>query len=204
MDDKNQFIDQLLDSALLAHRQKGEPRSGVEGRVLEHVRSTPSEQDSRGKVWKLWVATAATTAALSIVAAIYTIHRLPKPTVQTSQSGKTVPAATPLEKLTADTGSTPKAGTATTIPDQKRAARRKARPSRHIEAAHWPSQFPSPTPLSKEETALIQYVRDTPPQVLADPGFRESAIQPIEIKPLRIPPIKIKHLALRAAMEATE
>lgn len=201
MEDKDRFVDKLLDSAL-AHRREAEPRAGLETRIMEGVRAAAGERDARTKVWKLWVAAAATTAVVVMSVAIYVANRSHSPASQTSQASKTVPPPSPRETFTANSGATPETGTAPTVTEQKQIERRVRKPPRHVEAHRWPSQFPTPAPLTPEEKALVQYVQETPPEVLAAsffPQLLES--QPTEINPVKIPPIKIQPLTVRTPGE---
>jgi hypothetical protein len=196
MDNKGRFVDELLDSAL-AHQREAEPRAGLDARILEHVRAVASEQSTRGKAWKWWVAAAATAAVVVMFVVIRVAHRPQTPAVQTSQAGKAVTAPPAKQTLTANSGETPKTGAATAVVEPKRVVRRENKPSRQVEAHRWPSQFPTPAPLTEEQKALVQYVRETPPEELAEPILKtELTVQHVEIKPLVIPPLEIKPLAL--------
>ena len=107
MEDKNRFVDELLDSALLQHRA-AQPRPGLEGRILERVRATAGEEIARAKAWKLRIAAAATVAVVMMFVAIRVARRPYSPAVQTSKANKTVPAPAPKEILAANSGTTPK------------------------------------------------------------------------------------------------
>ncbi len=194
MEDNDRFVDELLDSAL-AHRRVAEPRPGLEGRIMAHVRSA-SQESSKSKARKLWLAAAAAAAVIGLVA-IYAANLSHNPALQTSQTVNQVPAASPTVTLKASSEPTPAASPATKIAEPKQVARSERKPLRRVEAHHWPSQFPTPAPLSPEEKALVRYVRETPPQVLAEPILKpDSTIQRVEVKPLEIPPLEIKPLAL--------
>ena len=197
MQDKDQFIDELLDSAL-AHQPGAEPRAGIEGRILSHVRAA-TKQSSRTR---LWLASAATAAALVMFLAIFVERRSHQPAVQSPQVSKAAPLIQPKETLSAKIEPAPKAGTAPTSIATKRTAHRDRKPSHGVEARHWPSQFPTPAPLSPEEKTLVQYVRETPSQILAEPILKaEFTVQHVEIKPLEIPPLEIKPLTEVPAKE---
>ena len=199
MEDNDRFVDELLDSAL-AHHRDAEPRAGLEGRILAHVR-TASQESSRKKARKLWLAAAA-TAAVVVLVAIHVANRSHSPVPQTSQTANAVTAAPPKEALKANVEPTPAARPAAKVIEPKPSARRETKPSRRIETHHWPSQFPTPAPLSPEEKALVQYVRNTPPQVLAEPILKpDFTVQRVEVKPLEIPPLEIKPLTLEPGHE---
>jgi hypothetical protein len=191
MGDKNKFVDELLDSALAQQRAE-EPRAGLEARILGHVCAAAGEREARTKVWKLWIAAAATAVVVTFVA-IYVANRSHRPAVETSRAVNTVPSTSPKEILTANSGATPNARAAPSVHEPKLTARRERKPLRHIEAHHWPAQFPTPAPLTEEQRALVQYVRETPRQVLAEPILKaELTVQHVEIKPLEIPPLEIQ------------
>ena len=198
MEDKDRFVDELLDSAL-AHHRDAEPRAGLEGRILAHVRATASERSAQRKAWRLWAAAAA-IATVMVFVAIYASNRAPRSVPQTSLASNTVPAPSPTETLKASSGPTPATRPATKVAEPKRVARSEPKPSRRVEAHHWPSQFPTPAPLTPEEKALVRYVQETPPQVLAASLSKAQSLdQPVEIKPLKIAPLEIQPLSLGSA-----
>lgn len=203
MKDRERFVDQLLDSAL-ARERAAEPRPGLEARLLERVRATAGKEITAAKTRKLWIAAAATAAVFMALAVIRVANRAHSPAVESSQAANVIPSTSPEHKLTANSGTTPKVVGAAPVLEPTRSAHRENKPSprakelsRQVEAHHWPSQFPTPAPLTAEEKALVQYVRETPPKVLAEPILKaELTIQPVEIKPLETPPLEMKPLAL--------
>ena len=193
MEDKNQFIDKLLDFAL-AHRRGAAPEPGLEIRILEGLRAAAHKRPSKGALWgfpaKGWITVAVTASVISVGAFVRIADRQPTPTARTSQAVHAQPMnsnpATPPSPTTLATAIRPKP----TPPSERLKPRR-------TEAPRWPAQFPTPAPLSAEEKLLIQYVRETPPQVLATLRLKERcSIQPLEIKPLEIRPLEIKPLEL--------
>lgn len=200
MKDKDRFVDQLLDSALLHHRA-AQQRPGLEGRILERVRATAGEEIARGKAWKLWIAAAATVAVVTFVA-IRVANRSHSPAVETSEAVNTVPSTSSKQTLAANAGATPKAVSTAPIVEPKPIAHRNSTRSRRVEAHRWPSQFPTPAPLTAEQKALVQYVRETPPQVLTASLFKQkSEDRPIEIRLLKIAPLEIQPLSVPSGGE---
>ena len=201
MKDNDRFVDKLLDSAL-AHSRDAAPRAGLEGHILAHIRTT-SQECSRRNTRKLWMTAAAVAAAVVVaLIAVRMLNRSHGPAVQTSQAANAAPSKSPARILTANSGAASKAGPATTVVEPVKTARRERKPSRQVQAHHWPSQFPTPAPLSPEEQALVRYVQETPPQVLAASLVREqSANRPLDIKPLKIVPLEIHHLSIRSSKE---
>ena len=197
MNDKERFVDELLNSSL-AHRQRAEPRAGLEGRILERVH-TAAERTSRKT---LWVAGAATAAALMMAVAVYVARQPRSPVVRTSQAVNTVPAAPPERSMAEHSEPVSKSGTTEIAVQPRRPAQREARPRQRVATHRWPSQFPTPAPLSPQEKALVRYVQETPPQVLAASLFEKQFLdQPVEIKPLKIAPLEIQPLSVGGAKE---
>jgi hypothetical protein len=197
MQDKNQFVDELLDSAL-AHQPGAEPRAGFEGRILARVHAVSRQSSHKG----LWVAFTATAAAAVLVATIYVARRPHGPVAETSEAANSVPAPSPSETLTANSGAAPKTNLATSGIEPKRIARRQSKPSRRVESHHWPSQFPTPAPLTAEQKALVRYVQKTPPYVLATPILKaDFTVHSVEIKHLKIAPLEIRPLSLGSTEE---
>ena len=198
MEDKDRFVNDLLDSAL-AQQRRAEPRAGFEGRILERVRVA---RRMRAGSRKRWLAVPTVAAAAVLIAAIYLARRPHSPAVQTPQARNAVSAPEPSETLTANSGTTPKPAIATTVVEPRRTVHRERKTTHRVEAHHWPSQFPTPAPLTPEEKALVQYVRETPPQVLAASLSRAQSLnQPVKIKPLVIAPLEIKPMSVEAPNE---
>jgi hypothetical protein len=200
MGDKDQFVDELLDSAL-AHRRGAAPSAGLEARILEGVRSAVSKQGREWRAWKWWAA-AATAAVVVMFVVVRVAYRSHSPVPQTSQAANPAPAPSPSETLKANAEPAPVVGPVAKVVQPKRISHRERKPSHRVEAHHWPSQFPTPAPLTPEEKALVRYVQETPPEVLAEPIFKtEPTVQRVEIKPLEIPTLEIKPLAFGAGRE---
>ncbi|HEV2245911.1 MAG TPA: hypothetical protein VGW37_04590 [Terriglobia bacterium] len=196
MKDKGRFVDQLLDSAL-AHHRAAESRPGFEARLLERARAGASEQSAGGNAWKLWIAAGATVAVVMMFVAIRVANRSHSTVIETSQAAKAVPTTSGNKILAANSGATRKAGTASAAVELKQIEHRMRMSPRHVEAHHWPSQFPTPAPLTAEQKALVQYVRETPTQVLEASLFSHlSESQPTEIKPVKFSSIQIQPLTV--------
>lgn len=197
MEDKNRFVDELLDSAL-AHRRGAAPEPGFEARILAALRAAARKRPDRSTWWSFpasaWITVAVAAAVISIVAVVRVTERQRAPATRTSQAIHAQPTNSNL--------ATPSPATVATILKPKPAPRSERPRPRRIETPHWPAQFPTPAPLSPEQKLLIQYVRETPPQVLATPLLPErSSIEPLEIKSLEIRPIEIKPFGLGSTQE---
>jgi hypothetical protein len=202
MEDKNKFIDELLDSAL-AHQRKAVPCPGLEARIMERVRAASNQRPSGGELWNLsgkgWIAVAVTAAVVIIIVFARVADRQHAPAARTPQADNAVSTRASNKNLVASREASPSASTMATIISPKHPPPRQREQLRRIKAAHWPAQFPSPAPLSKEEKALIRYVQETPPQVLgASLLEQQSSTEAVEIKPLEIPPLEIQPLAAGA------
>ncbi|TAM84741.1 MAG: hypothetical protein EPN47_01100 [Acidobacteria bacterium] len=201
MGNKDRFVDELLDSAL-ANQRAAAVRPGIEARIMDRVRAAAGDEIAAGTAWKLWVAAAATIAVVMMIAVIRLANRSHGPAGETSQAVNAVSSTSRKETLAANSGANPKAGTATTALKLAQIEHPVRKSSRQAEAHYWPAQFPTPAPLTAEQKALVQYVRETPPQVLAEPILKaELTVQHVEIKPLEIPPLEIQPLALGAGHE---
>ena len=198
MEDKDRFIDELLDAAL-ARQHNAEPQAGVETRILERVRTSATGQSSRRRAW---VVVTAVAAAAFLVVMVRVANRSHSPAVQTPQISKVVPSPQPNERLAASSETARQPGSRRAITTTERTEHHQRKTSGRTVARHWPSQFPTPTPLSPEERALVRYVQETPPQVLAASLFKEQSVeQPLEIKPLKIVPLEIRPLSLGSKQE---
>lgn len=153
--DQNAFrdnLDRLLDKALAKYAAV-EPRLGLEERVLAHLRSEHIPVANRA--WWRWASVAA--AALVVVAAFLARTTGPPPSVIVNYPAiekQPVPArAARIAKLAKERN-----------PPHPRSAKRQSRQSSATTAAADPKLdvFPSPQPLTEEELALTQYVRNFP------------------------------------------
>jgi len=207
MEDKNKFIDELLDSAL-AHRRKAVPSPGLEARILESVRAASSQRPSGGELWifsrKGWITVAVAAAVFAIIAVAQIANRQHSPSARTSQAGNAVSAQATNKGIATNPEASPSASTMATIVSPKHTPRLKRVQPRRTETRHWPSQFPFPAPLSPEERALVQYVRETPPEVLAALFKEQSTAQHVELKSLKIPPLEIQPLAVGATRRESQ
>jgi hypothetical protein len=167
-------LDRMLDAALAKYATV-EPRAGLEGRVLAHMRSEPLLLSRR--VWLQW-GLAAAVAAIALVAVLaWRSSRAPDPVIanllpatiqrQSIQGAKPTPHAT-------DEVSSAKAASL-----RKPAARRA--PESGAGAHPKLEQFPSPQPLSAEEIALAKYVENFPKEA----GLVAQAQEEFDLETLR-------------------
>lgn len=175
----NQFIEELLDAGL-ARYSNVTPRPGLEERLLATARS---EQERRSWfVWAGWLAAGA-VAALIVVGVFNVTHRptrpAPPPPVATGQTAPQTVASVP-----------PVAPAGESRPSRRvalervpRTATQTARQETRLEV------FPSPQPLTDEEKLLVQYVRQTPAEVLSASSTDSAPIPDLEMKPLDIAPL---------------
>lgn len=154
-----QDVDRWLESALSRYG-KGEPRTGLEGRVLAALQTERNRIVSWHGGW--WAATAAAALAALVVGAwLWESDREVKPentagirTTAAPEGAHSVKSPFP--------GITHPAGTTSAEKVVKR--RRVNQPSRELAARATPKleQFPSPQPLSEQEQILMSYVANYP------------------------------------------
>ena len=187
MKDDNEF-DRVLDDALAEYRA-AEPLAGMEHRVLQRVRM----QAERRKAWLRCSAFAACAATLAVAAWIG-LHSRGRPEIvpaqpTTAQQQKPPVGLQPSNENThaANRGPAPRRvliakamlSRRPNIPGQPAPAR--------TEQAPIGQQFPSPTPLSSQERALLALAQSHPEVLRRLPSNqddREIAIAPINIQPL--------------------
>ncbi len=179
MDDKEKrFIDELLDASL-RHYAGGEPRSGLEGRVLAGVRAR--QQAARRRTAWAWA------AGMAAVAVMVTLLVIAWPRHQ--------PAPMPLTAKAPARLSTP--GVAKSAPPvQPPVIHRTRRPAQPSRVDTRPQQFPTPRPLSEQEKLLLVYVQSLQGSSAAPtPDADQDTEHYLDIPPLTITAIKIEPLA---------
>ncbi len=179
--ERNQFVDELLDSALARYRSAG-PRPGLEERVLARLRAGGQPRPWPGWAWRL----AAGVAVLGIVLAMGYLAR------RSINMSSTPPAPTAVAEARKEP--TPRPAVPQVIAKSHTSGRpasqipRRATP-RHASAEPRKDVFPSPAPLTDEEKLLLCYVRGTPAAVLIALSMHNEEMEDIQIKPLEIPPL---------------
>lgn len=190
----HEYLDCILDDALNEYRE-AEPLAGLEDRVMQRLRLQPVQ---RLTVWWKWGAIAA-CAALALVALWIGMgsNRLlnsPQDQAATLEQTAQVPVTKPAGG---------EANVSEQRPPEQIAARRPQTPVQASKAANnaldeltsrmiqprasgpEATQFPSPTPLTPEEHALLALVRSNPDALLSQINqSQELEIAPIAIKPL--------------------
>src|SRR5690242_2465936 len=161
----NDELDRRIDNALAGY-SGAEPLAGIEERVLRRVRTA-----SRRRVFG-WAAAIAVAAALVVTVSVVRTPRVVRPTYRVEIPAVMRPAPV-VEKARVVTAR------------RARTRARRARPLPKLE------QFPAPTPLTAEESALIAFVKHRPAeaqQVFAE--LQKRVDEPIEIQPIQIPPLE--------------
>jgi len=193
MNDKDQF-DSVLDKALSEYRE-AEPLAGLEDRVLQRLRLQPED---RQITWWKWAAVAACAAlvliALWIGAGSSRLRNSPPNQAATRQHEVPNPGATPAAGGTNANQQHPDqeivSKHAKELDDGPQAVHRARQKNvTRVETANSSgpkaTQFPSPTPLTLEEHALLALARSNSEVLLNQPDrSRDLEIAPIEIKPL--------------------
>ncbi len=149
-------LDRELDAAL-AKFATVEPRAGLEERILA---SLSAQQVPSAQAWWRWPALVV-SAAVMLVAAVSLVWRSAKP----------APDAANHQPPTAVHSDKHAANDATSYPVAAAATKKPARHSIHhpqaaVASAPRLEQFPSPRPLSEEETLLLHYVQRFPQEAL--------------------------------------
>lgn len=157
-DEERDALDRLLDEGLAAYANR-EPRAGLESRILYRVRSERAPRRFFVLRWALPVAAAVCLAA----AVAYWSHRAPAPVPPpVTETAATVPAPAPLEAAKPE--------------PPPRPARRNAPPRAPLPKR---PEFPTPTPLTSEERALLAIYRVAPELALEVLGeSAESEMEP--------------------------
>jgi hypothetical protein len=156
-DAQTDVLDRAIEAAL-AKYSSVEPRTGLEGRILAHLRSPRERIPTRS--WWQWSAAAAVAALLVIVIAFVWTWSRPAKMVQQQRS-------TPIESV-------PPSATQVAFKSGIKAAsalRPKHKATQHsvpqpVAAANAPKldQFPSPRPLSTQEKLALEYIERFPRQ----------------------------------------
>ncbi len=196
MEDKNKFIDELLDASL-RHYTSDEPRAGLESRILASVRAA-NRAGRRRVVW-MW-ATGASAAVLMIAGVtVYISHYQPAPVRAPAPVAATKPVPVPHPQINvAAQTETAKPETAMRQTLTQGHAATERTPQRWAMARR-PEQFPTPAPLSEQEKLLLAYVASAPKSELSTPVVHDP-----EIEPLQIPEIKIARIQIKALPKLNE
>lgn len=191
MDPKNNEhdVDQWLDTALSEYA-KGDPRAGLETRVLASLRA---ERDRVAERRRWWLGVGAVVTAAAIVVAVW-LGESPR------EKSPTKTAETPGAVHREDVEASVKPG------PQLQAAQRPQRVMQHRSTAHTArdlqvvtgpklDQFPSPRTLSKQEQMLVRYLQNDPNKgallEASAPRAADLHISSVETRPLEIADIGI-------------
>ena len=148
-------LDRALD-AELAKFAAIEPRAGLEERVLANLRT----EQSRGATHGWWRWTLASALAAAVVVAVALGWRSARPTPPVIANHPHTATEKPLEP---EREAVNHDRNAVHSPRHGTIRRTATHPSKALAAANPKlDQFPSPQPLSEQERALAQYVRDYP------------------------------------------
>ena len=185
-------IDELLDRSV-EHYRAAEPRPGLEGRVLAHLRATPAPSFR----WN-WQITAAAGAAALSVAALYFALR-PAPALP-------IPGGTPMAQVApSENPAPPELVESNTPTDSTKRAAGSVRLAREDPPKSVPtvtrtdtavlrgSTFPTTRALSPQEVLLMRFL-ETAPRETQLSMVRAESISPIEFEKLSTPEIIIEPL----------
>jgi hypothetical protein len=177
-----QFVDELLDASLKRYGA-GEPRAGLEMRLLAGVRGRQGAARRRRLVWALAV------CAGMLAAVVFLLHSARVPSRQHVTSASvprpTVEPPTSLGRADSHLGSPRLVQGPREKPRTPKPGVRATKPSR-------PEQFPTPMPLTEQEKLLLTYLANTTrPDLLAETNKADEAaeISNIKVAPLEIEPL---------------
>lgn len=165
-------LDRAINEALASYVE--EPRTGLEHRVIAHVRTAKPRV-----AWLRWTLALGATACVLVVIAI-SMRTAPKPNVVAHKAPVLTPQAvqTPTQRAR--------------ILHMKRAAK----PARRPEPPPKLAQFPSPSPLTDDERTLMALARRSEPRTLQSLAqARQRDAEPIQIPNLQIVEIQIPPLS---------
>jgi len=179
MDDKEKrFVDELLDASL-RHYAGGDPRPGLEGRVLAGVRARQRAARRRA-AWAWALGMAAVTVVVTLLVIAWPRHQsAPTPLTAKAPANPSAPAIAKIAP-----------------PEQPPVLHRPRRPAAPTIADMRPQQFPTPRPLSEQEKLLLVYVQSLQgSSATPAPDADRDSEHDLEIPPLTITAIKIEPLA---------
>jgi len=187
MNERDSQFDVLIDRALAGYT--AEPRPGLENRTLARLQAKEARSRALGWRWLLSGAIAACMlAAVFIGVDVYRRHQQQEiiakqqsPLAKQQVAYNNLPSTARVEVKTAPVP--PKAARhAATVPVGIRTP---------IVADERSAQFPTPTPLSRQEMLLAQLAQRADPKLLGTLArFSQSeAIEPLKIEPLHITPL---------------
>jgi hypothetical protein len=183
---RDSFADDLLEASLARYRA-AEPPVGLEARLLAKLRA--AGQTAPRLSWG-WLAVGSVLAA-SLVAAIglYLVRpgKEPRPAREiaaTSRDQKKLVSPAPIAK-------SPRTWVAE--PRHTRGPALGLAPRLEV-APLLPEQFPTPRPLSEQETLLLRFVKEAPqPALMALPAETQPVVD-LQVRGLTIPPLEINQL----------
>lgn len=180
--ERNQFVDELLDSALARYRS-AEPRPGLEERVLARLCADGQPRPWPGWAWRLAAGVAVLGTVVLAVLLRRTVHITPgSPGPNSSVEARKMnspPSGLKAAFVEPIAKSHPTRRASAHLTRQLRSQRVGAEPHKDV--------FPSPAPLSEQEELLLRYVRENPAPVLMALQRATDALEEIQIKPLEIP-----------------
>jgi len=179
----NEELDRTLDQALNEYRD-AEPLAGMEDRILRRIAARPETNSRR---W-MWVFAAAAAAAMIVIALWLGLRERPHQQLVATN------VAQPAKQATTSTSQGEKLNTqamrsqrTTPVKTASRGRSSAIAPqlARVVSPKLAPRQFPTRTPMSAEEHALLALARTHPDALPAQADDANAlSIAPIEIKPL--------------------
>lgn len=156
----DQRLEQMLDHMLQAYSD-AKPRPGLETRVLAHLRAQELQPARGHRMW-LWAALSAATLLPLLAVVLWQALQLPPPPVAM------LPAAPEIKKPAPEFQFNPRD---IPVPIQ---AQRQDQPAL-LEVKQ--EVFPSPTPLSEQEAAVLRYLARTPKEEVAANSHPDKPVE---------------------------
>ena len=165
-EDRERMVDRLLNEALAP--QEIEPRPGLEQRILANLRAQPEPRS-----WRRWMKTWAPVAVAAVLIALAVGLRM------SSRPQPAKPAVAIEHQPTLPAPMKQPVPPASAVAAERKPMRDVARPQKMVAATRpaLPRQdvFPSPVPLTPEETMLLTLLRRNPSQAVL--VAREQAME---------------------------
>lgn len=180
----NQWLDEYLNDAL-AQYGKGEPRPGIENRILSTLRAEEARAVPPHR-WK-WMALAACSAVaiLVFIAIGFNERRTQQPVIVIQQSVPTNAVPHVAHEGAQHLDKEPQLSSPVRLATRSR----KHEAQRSGSAVRKQAQFPSPKPLTEQQKLLLAYLRNTPEDELLTVVKKENDYSDLRIVDLRVQPL---------------
>ncbi|MGI8771424.1 MAG: hypothetical protein ACR2JE_08295 [Acidobacteriaceae bacterium] len=182
-------LDELLDAALTRYVDE-EPEVGLSARVLARARQVELVPARR---W-YWLSAAPALALLLIIIVLVNHSQTPRGGTASLPS----PQVAAVEVTPPDVKAKAQDAPPSSVKPQRTGRRVVLNRSNGSRAGRAPeakqAQFPTPAPLTAEETALIAFATEHPKQALEQIAMARQALEPLQTAAVQIEPLRITPL----------